>query len=287
MIFVITILTALIWYRPVADWLITQFGVPILLSKPLAFLGLWLGVDWLLGLCLGLAYRFLPEWVKRTWWNRVLGLAPAFVKSVVSLGVTFAILSLIPLPQDVKATIDESRVVQPLIQETGFATRWLESLLGGSFDEIFNFLTTPSAETTIELRPVAADKLHEEPSAEQALLELVNQERVQAGLKPLTLDAELQAVARDHSRDMWLKGYFSHTNPDGQGPFDRMQAAGVSYTYAGENLALAPSVAIAHAGLMRSPDHRANILEPKFGRLGIGIISAGAEGLMVTQNFRD
>jgi len=47
------------------------------------------------------------------------------------------------------------------------------------------------------------------------------------------------------------------------------------------------SVRIAHAGLMNSPGHRANILRPQFGRVGIGIMDGGVHGLMVTQNFRN
>jgi uncharacterized protein YkwD len=66
-----------------------------------------------------------------------------------------------------------------------------------------------------------------------------------------------------------------------------MKDAGVEYRTAGENLALAPTLHIAHNGLMNSPGHRANILHPQFGRVGIGIMDGGLRGLMVTQNFRN
>jgi uncharacterized protein YkwD len=94
-------------------------------------------------------------------------------------------------------------------------------------------------------------------------------------------------VARRHSVDMFARGYFSHVTPEGRSPFDRMNESGVAYRTAGENLALAPTLTIAHTGLMNSPGHRANILRPEFGRLGIGIVDGGARGLMVTQNFRN
>jgi uncharacterized protein YkwD len=61
----------------------------------------------------------------------------------------------------------------------------------------------------------------------------------------------------------------------------------VRFLIAGENLALAPSVPLAHAGLMNSPGHRANILRRQFGRVGIGIMDGGAHGLIVTQKFRN
>jgi uncharacterized protein YkwD len=66
-----------------------------------------------------------------------------------------------------------------------------------------------------------------------------------------------------------------------------MQAGKVSYLLAGENLALAQTVPIAHRGLMNSPGHRANILRPQFGRLGVGVLDGGRFGLMITENFRN
>jgi uncharacterized protein YkwD len=76
-------------------------------------------------------------------------------------------------------------------------------------------------------------------------------------------------------------------SPEGKDLGNRLQQARVRYLSAGENLALAPTLHSAHTGLMRSPGHRANILRPQFGRLGIGILDAGSHGLMVTQAFRN
>lgn len=119
------------------------------------------------------------------------------------------------------------------------------------------------------------------------MLVLINQERRLYDLKPLEADPEIQLVARKHSADMFIKGYFSHTNLEGQDPFDRIAEGQVSFRTAGENLALAQSLKIAHEGLMKSPGHRANILNPSYGRVGIGIQDGGIYGLMITQNFRN
>jgi uncharacterized protein YkwD len=119
------------------------------------------------------------------------------------------------------------------------------------------------------------------------MLEMVNRERASAGLKPLAPDPPMTEVARLHSADMFARGYFSHVTPEGRSPFDRINAASIAYRTAGENLALAPTLSIAHNGLMNSPGHRANILRPEFGRLGIGIMDGGRRGIMVTQNFRN
>ena len=123
------------------------------------------------------------------------------------------------------------------------------------------------------------------PDAERAMLRAINEERVQRGLEPLTWCASCASVARSHSEGMYRGGYFSHEDLDGDDPFDRMVNAGVAYGAAGENLALAPTVEEAHAGLMKSPDHRANILRAQFQQVGIGIYE-GPYGLMCTQVFR-
>jgi uncharacterized protein YkwD len=125
------------------------------------------------------------------------------------------------------------------------------------------------------------------PDLEAQMLDLVNAERRAHGLKAVQPDPILAELARAHSRDMLARGYFAHVTPEGNDLSDRMQQARIGYLSAGENLALAPSLYTAHTGLMHSPGHRANILRPQFGRLGIGILDSGKHGLMVTQDFRN
>ena len=119
------------------------------------------------------------------------------------------------------------------------------------------------------------------------MLQMINEERQKHGLKLLQADPEMLQVARAHSQDMFAKGYFAHDDLDGKDPFDRMRAANIRFATAGENLALAQTVGIAHVNLMNSPGHRANILNPSFGRVGIGILDGGFYGLMISQEFRD
>ena len=122
---------------------------------------------------------------------------------------------------------------------------------------------------------------------EQKMLKLVNAERIKAGLKPLQTDIKLIRLARLKAQDMITKNYFAHTSPTYGSPFDMMKGAGVTYYYAGENLAGAPSVDIAHTNLMNSPGHRANILNANFNKIGLGVISGGPYGKMFVQMFTD
>ncbi len=121
--------------------------------------------------------------------------------------------------------------------------------------------------------------------AEQDILRLTNQQRAQNGLGPLTIDPAISAVARAHSRDMSVRGFFDHINPDGLSPFDRMRIGGISFTTAGENIAGGPTSDIIMTNWMNSPGHRANILRNTFGRIGIGVVQDSTYGLMATQDF--
>ncbi|WP_347489625.1 CAP domain-containing protein [Desulfoscipio sp. XC116] len=116
---------------------------------------------------------------------------------------------------------------------------------------------------------------------ERQMLDLVNRERTRRGLSPLQFDSALLQQARLKAEDMAENNYFSHTSPTYGSPFDMLRAAGIKYNYAGENLAMAPSVQRAHDGLMNSSGHRANILNTSFDRVGIAVQSKGNQKYFV------
>ena len=117
------------------------------------------------------------------------------------------------------------------------------------------------------------------------MIDLVNKERQKMGVKTLSFDSQLRDIGRGHSMDMFLKGYFSHYSPEGKTVADRANESGVKFLVIGENLAYAPSLSLAHDGLMNSSGHRANILSEDFNKIGIGIMDGGVYGLMITQVF--
>jgi uncharacterized protein YkwD len=284
----VSIWLGLQYYDEVADWLVRAYHTSPLVAKPAGFLGIWLLVQLLGASCLWLISRWVPETIRHSRANRLAGVLPAVGKTAVYLGVGLTILLVSPVPADLKSSIEESFTGPRLMYVTSGITSWLERSLGRTFAESFNFLTTPKTGVGYKI-PAITDpgKLQIEPDYEAQIQALVNGERLKAGLKPVAFDGEAQAVARAHSFDMWQRGFFDHVNPDGQDVGDRFEAAGISYLMAGENLALAPTVLIAHEGLMHSASHRENILQPGFRWLGVGVVSAGAQGLMITQNFRD
>lgn len=123
-------------------------------------------------------------------------------------------------------------------------------------------------------------------SGAAALLAELNQVRATQGLRPLVLDVRLCAVARAHGADMAARTYFEHDSPEGLTPFDRLARAHVRYGYAGENLALAPDLTSAGRLLLASPEHRRNVLEPHFTRVGIAAVDS-PRGELLVEDFSD
>jgi uncharacterized protein YkwD len=142
----------------------------------------------------------------------------------------------------------------------------------------------PAAAAETAPAPVAQAAVPADPTAETAVLALVNEARVDAGCGALTADPGLAAVARAHSADMRDRDYFSHTSPEGLSPFDRAEQAGIDYSRA-ENIAFgqADATAVMEAWL-KSPGHRANILDCELTKLGVGV-AEGPGGPWWTQLF--
>jgi uncharacterized protein YkwD len=132
---------------------------------------------------------------------------------------------------------------------------------------------------------VAASQIDE--ADEAAVLNLVNQERVAAGLVPLMPHATIQSAARAHGREMFASGYLTHLSRDGRTPRDRVLGLGVRVSVIGENLAYAADARAAHDALMASEPHRRNILLPEYRLIGIGVLAGGPDGVIVVEDFSD
>ncbi|GHH10176.1 sigma-70 family RNA polymerase sigma factor [Streptomyces lanatus] len=114
---------------------------------------------------------------------------------------------------------------------------------------------------------------------------LVNKERSAAGCGPLAEDPLLNKAAQGHSDDMAARGFFDHTNPDGEDPGQRITAAGYRWSTYGENIAQGQQTPEAvMESWMNSPGHRANILNCSFKDIGVGIHD-GSGGPWWTQAF--
>lgn len=283
----ICLIAALRFYQPLAAFISKLQLWSDVWDQPVAFI--------LIACITAIAFQFLghalldrmPKDIHERSANRLLGTIPGFANGLITAALLSAVLLAIPLNE----TLRESARSSILVNRLAGHTEKLETALRPVFNEaiaktLLMLTVQPESNERVNL-PYKVPVSQPRADLESRMLQLVNKERVAAGLRPLAPDPEATEVARRHSSDMFARGYFAHEDPEGRDAFDRMRESGVQFQMAGENLALAPTVQLAHTGLMNSPGHRANIMHGGFNRVGIGIMDGGSRGLMVTQNFRN
>jgi uncharacterized protein YkwD len=130
-------------------------------------------------------------------------------------------------------------------------------------------------------------------SSEKQLVSLTNQSRASAGLKALKVDGTLTSIARSRSKDMIVRGYFSHNiPPSGKTVFSILDAKGYCYAIAGENIGwnnYPDDVATrtVHRMFMESAGHRSNILGKRWDVIGVGAYKGPTGKKMWTVIFAD
>lgn len=284
--FVVSFSLALLLYAPLGNLVSSTFKLPAGIGGLTAFLAIWLASE----LVIWLAAKQLPDGVKASVrrvipHNKAAGAVPAVLRGLLLVSILIMIIASAPIPTAFKDSVVNSFSGRQVTKvATGFQQQ-INGVFGGALRDTLAFKTIKTGSNDSVNLGFKTNTGKVDEAAERKMLVLLNEERLKRGLEPVVLDTELREVARAHSQDMLARGYFSHITPDGLDPFDRMEQAGITYTFAGENLAFAPTAEIAHTGLMNSQGHRENILSPDFHRIGIGAIDAGFRGKMFSQEF--
>lgn len=113
------------------------------------------------------------------------------------------------------------------------------------------------------------DSIVDEHAFIKEVVELVNIERAEEGLSPLTVDTKVQAAAMVRAKE--CEQLFSHTRPDGSSFATALKEQNVSYRSAGENIAWGQKTPEeVMKAWMNSEGHRANIMNPNFTTIGVG-----------------
>ena len=197
-----------------------------------------------------------------------------------SFGGAFATAVYAATPEEITTTEQETSSGKGLL--VGLAAIGLISALSshGSSDN-----NSSASKTTGSTTTGSQTSTNGTSSEKQQAFALLNQDRAANGLPALTLNSKLTSLADAYAADMIKRGYFSHYNPEGQSPFDRMNNAGISYKTAGENLAINTNVSAAEAAFMKSSGHRANILNSSYTDVGIGVVHSSNGSVYVVQEF--
>ncbi|OGG24275.1 hypothetical protein A3A79_03755 [Candidatus Gottesmanbacteria bacterium RIFCSPLOWO2_01_FULL_43_11b] len=275
------------FHAPVGGFLTEKFGIPEIWTTVLGYVVVAIIAEALLSEIGNWFIVKIPKKYFTSKANQWLGALLATLNGIVIVTFILLVILALPLRGSIKKDISTSIIGKTLVKYAESYGGGVKSLLEEVSAEARKFLTIqPRSTERIEL-DVAPEKseLTIDEISENRMVELVNSERAKVGAPALIIDMKITAVARAHSRDMFERAYFSHISPEGTDVGDRLSAGGVSFTYAGENLAYAPDLPTAHQGLMDSEEHRRNILDPEFRRIGIGVIDGGIYGKIFTQNF--
>jgi len=217
--------------------------------------------------------------------DKLLGILPSIIGGVIWLSIILGVLVWFPVNGYLKDLIITSSMGTPIVNAASVMQPQAEKVIGKAVEDAAKFAN--KQETREEWKPdIPPDvKVRFDPAAEEYMLALVNSERASRDLKILDFHPTLRDVARSHSMDMVKNNFFDHKSPTTGHVGDRLLSAGFIYISAGENLAYAGDIEIAHMLLMESQGHRENLLSRGFGRAGIGIVDAGPYGYMCTQVF--
>lgn len=287
--FAVSLWLAISYHGPVAAFLTEKFGITTSWSLVLGYVIVALLSEMAIAELLFILSKRLPNKLLNSKLNSWFGAFLSGVNGILVFTFFLLIIIALPLRGTIKSDIQKSTIGGWLVRAAERYGGPIKSEMEQIRKEAIKFLTiAPSSKEniTIDVAPKPSD-LKIDESAENQMVIFVNAERTRAGLSPVTADSSIVQVARAQSRDMFTRRYFSHYSPEGKDAGDRLKEGGVTFVVAGENLAYAPDVKTAHEGLMNSPEHKKNILEPQFHHIGIGIISTESFGIMVTQNFTD
>ena len=288
--FIVSLVFALLFFSKAGIIFTKFFSIPENFAAPAGFLLVWVVTETIYFFVAKRLFAKIPQDFLNNLLNRFGGAIPAIVNSLAFWAFLLTLFVALPVPSTIKSAIFNSETGPILVSKTAQLEKPLAQVFSPAITEVqksLTFLTiVPESRERVNLR-FTQKELKIDSVSEEKMLELVNSERAQRGLRALVPDSAIREVARAHSKDMFERGYFSHYSPEGEDAADRMEKAGVSVVIAGENLAFAPDVVRAHQGLMESPGHRANILRPGFGKVGIGVIDGGIYGKMFTQVFTD
>jgi uncharacterized protein YkwD/uncharacterized membrane protein required for colicin V production len=278
-----------LWYRQAAGLILQFVQIPRAVATLGAFLAIVLIAMGIYSAVVNLLFRFsrplLLFFGPIAIIDHILGAFPGVIKGMIFATLALLPFALFPLVPQISAGIERSTIGSQMVVAAVNGAPRLDSLMGRDLSDGLSFLTPPQTEEGMQVNFGQLGQLTPDPEAEERMLQMVNSERQKAGLKPLQMDDQLKQVARAHSMEMFQMGYFAHNSPVSGSPFDRMKQADITFSVAGENLAYAPNTEIAHEGLMNSPGHRANILRPEFGKVGIGVIKSEFRGSMFSQEF--
>lgn len=284
--FLLAFFISLRFYNLAAMQLENLISIPHSFANVLGFLSIWYLVESFLFILIRIIsknYHLYKDFSG----EKFISTIPSLLRGLVITSMILVLVGTFPIQPKIKKDVQDSRLGSLILNKTYQLEAPLKNVFGGLADDTLTFMTIkPESQESVNLGFKTEDFDYEE-NLEDMMLAKVNQEREKEGLPALTIDPRLTEVARRHGGDMFLRGYFSHYSPEGEDVADRIMWRDIEFMVVGENLAFAPTLDLAHQGLMNSPGHRANILSEDYNVIGIGAAKSEDYGIMFVQVFKD
>jgi uncharacterized membrane protein required for colicin V production len=228
---VLSLLAGLRYYQPVARWLGAHVSLwSEVWNQPIAFVLIAVLVSIAVHVIGHALLTRLPKNIQQSPINQTLGLLPGLANGLIVAAILSALLLALPLSEGLSERTRDSAIAGRLAVYAERLEGQLRPVFAEAIGRTLNLLTIrPDSNERVTL-PFKVESSRARPDLEKRMLDLVNQERAAAGLRPVAPDPELTEVARQHSADMFARGYFAHDTPEGLSPFDRMRQANVRHS---------------------------------------------------------
>jgi uncharacterized protein YkwD len=286
--YILSFYTALYLEGPVGTFIGSRIGLVGYWRPIVGFFIVALLSDWMIAEILTVLSHYLPKKIFQSKLHAFFGMVVALIIGSLFGVILLLVVLSVPLRGTLQRDIKQSNIGSFVLSMSEQYAPWIRKKIQDEVTKTQKFLTiTPGEVDRVELDIPPVTSLLPDPISEQTMLNMVNNERNNEHIKPLTLDPNLVEIARNHSKDMFINRYFSHKDSQNKYVSDRANEAGIPYIIIGENIAYAGDIETAHTGLMNSLPHKANILDPRFTRIGIGIINSDYFGFMISQVFAD
>lgn len=229
--------------------------------------------------------EFLPIFWRNLLINRIGGAVGNGLYGFIIICFFLLTLQKIPLRGLLGTNLRSSTVAEKLLAAARSLWPFGYARMVNEIDEMFGPVSG-SASPGFRVPRQLVTEITIDEASEAELVNLINQERVKAGLTELVTDDSLRRFARDYGRELLNKGDITSTDGAGNDLVARLEARGYTFSAAGENVGVAPTAARAHQGFMESRQ-QGTILDPEFKRLGVGVFSVPGYGKVIVEDFID
>ncbi|HWA52448.1 MAG TPA: CvpA family protein [Patescibacteria group bacterium] len=280
-----SLLLSLKTYQFISSILQKNFAINLQIANAVGFLVSAVFIEIIISYFLTLLISKIPTKILHHPVNKIIGCILSFAQGVILVAFVITLAIALPINPKIKTDISNSQIGNYILSKTAGLEKEIDNVFGGAINQSLTYLTVePESKTSVPL-DAPSNNLTIDRDDETKMFQLVNEERTMRGIQALTWDIKLVVLGENYGKFMWQNHYFGHYDQEGHDVAYRMQQAEISYQVAGENLALAPTVEVAHTGLMNSPGHKANILDKDFKKIGIGVIDNGFYGKIFVQEF--